>query len=218
MIFQAEALLFDLDETLVRSSFSIITAWTKFAMRMHLDFDEIKVLLPGRRGTDIINLVCPQLTNQQVQRELETVREDEIRSAVNIEPMSGAAEVLNSLNDWQWAVVTAAPKSLMEARMHGAGLPTPKVSICAEDVFSGKPSSEGFLAAAQQLAVRPDRCIGFEDSALGFEALDAAGIRIIEVGRSTPSRWKSAIASVKDYGRLSIRIMKSYVEIEVWLS
>lgn len=215
MILQSEALLFDLDQTLVRSSFAIDSAWAQFAERVHLDFSDIKLLLPGRRDSDIIALTCPDMTPRQVRRELAAVRADEIELAASTEPMPGAAEILSLLDTWQWAVVTAASRSLMEARMCAAGLPVPAVSICGEDVSAGKPDPEGFLEAARQLMVRPDRCIGFEDSAQGFEALDAAGMRIIGVNCSPGRQWKSSIISINNYDELSLQVVKPYIEIDV---
>lgn len=44
-------------------------------------------------------------------------------------------------------------------RLQHAGLPTPSLLVCAEDVMSGKPGPECYLKAAELLGVRPGDCV-----------------------------------------------------------
>ena len=46
----------------------------------------------------------------------------------------------------------------------------------------GKPDPEIFLAAAAELGVAPDACVGVEDSRAGVAAIKAAGMKALGVG------------------------------------
>jgi HAD superfamily hydrolase (TIGR01509 family) len=57
----------------------------------------------------------------------------------------------------------------------------------AEDVARGKPAPDLFLHAAEQMGVRPDRCVVVEDSGPGVKAARAAGMRVLAfAGGLTP--------------------------------
>lgn len=56
----------------------------------------------------------------------------------------------------------------------------------AEDVARGKPAPDLFLHAARRLGVDPARCAVVEDSPLGVEAANAAGMTAFGFARLTP--------------------------------
>jgi beta-phosphoglucomutase-like phosphatase (HAD superfamily) len=60
------------------------------------------------------------------------------------------------------------------------------VLITEEDVSSGKPHPEGFLAAARLLNRRPSDVLVFEDSVPGVRAAVAAGMHCIAVSAEQP--------------------------------
>ena len=56
----------------------------------------------------------------------------------------------------------------------------------AQDVARGKPAPDLFLHAARSLGIRPDRCAVVEDSPLGVEAANRAGMTAFGFARMTP--------------------------------
>jgi len=58
----------------------------------------------------------------------------------------------------------------------------------AEDVSRGKPAPDLFLHAAESLGADPARCAVIEDSPLGVEAANAAGMIAFGFARLTPAR------------------------------
>jgi HAD superfamily hydrolase (TIGR01509 family) len=56
----------------------------------------------------------------------------------------------------------------------------------AQDVARGKPEPDLFLHAARSLGVRPERCAVIEDSPLGVEAANRAGMTAFGFARMTP--------------------------------
>jgi len=56
--------------------------------------------------------------------------------------------------------------------------------VCVEDTVRGKPFADPFLEAARRLNVPPSECVVFEDSPLGWQAADAAGMECVRVPRT----------------------------------
>lgn len=92
-----------------------------------------------------------------------------------------AAVLLATLPPTRWAIVTSATPEIATARLRAASLPVPRVLICADDVRAGKPSPDGYLAAAAQLPVVPTDCVVVEDTPSGIEAARAAGMFAVAV-------------------------------------
>ena len=57
----------------------------------------------------------------------------------------------------------------------------------AQDVARGKPEPDLFLHAAKSLGIRPARCAVIEDSPLGVEAANRAGMTAFGFARMTPA-------------------------------
>lgn len=53
--------------------------------------------------------------------------------------------------------------------------------VCAGDYKRSKPHPEGFLLAAERLGVAAEKCLVFEDTAMGIEAATAAGMASVKV-------------------------------------
>ena len=56
----------------------------------------------------------------------------------------------------------------------------------SQDVGKGKPAPDLFLYAAQQMGVAPERCVVVEDSPLGLQAANAAGMDVLAFTAMTP--------------------------------
>ncbi len=61
------------------------------------------------------------------------------------------------------------------------------VVVTAEDVAHGKPAPDLFLLAAQRMGVEPAQCLVFEDSLLGIEAANRAGMGSVLVASRDPA-------------------------------
>jgi HAD superfamily hydrolase (TIGR01509 family) len=57
--------------------------------------------------------------------------------------------------------------------------------VTSEDTERHKPEPDVFLEAARRLGVAPQNCVVFEDSPLGFQAAESAGMVWVDV-RSVP--------------------------------
>jgi HAD superfamily hydrolase (TIGR01509 family) len=174
------ALLFDMDGTLVDSAAAVERTWRSFAERHRLDFEQVLAFSRGRRAEQTVARFAP--AGVDVDAEARRVIMDEVLDTDGITPVPGAAELLGSLPEGRWALVTSAGRTLARARMNAAGLPVPQVLISADEVRNDKPSPEGYLAAANLLGVRPEHTVAFEDAEVGVLAARASGAATIVVG------------------------------------
>jgi HAD superfamily hydrolase (TIGR01509 family) len=68
-------------------------------------------------------------------------------------------------------------------------------TFSSEDVEHGKPAPDLFLHAASTMGVKPDDCVVVEDSPLGVEAANAAGMRVLGFAAMTdPAKLSTATA------------------------
>jgi sugar-phosphatase len=171
-----DAILFDMDGTLVDSTGCVKTIWGGWAQKHGIELDSILQVSHGRRTVDTLNQVAPHL---DIAAEAEALEAEEINIREGMIAIDGALPLLSRLQPHQWAVVTSAGRRLATARLEYAGLPAPPVLITAEDVLHGKPDPEGYLKAAQRLGVSPSRCVVVEDAPAGILAGRNAGMTVL---------------------------------------
>ncbi len=123
-----------------------------------------------------------------------------------VRKLPGARELLSTLGDSGWAVVTSSPRELATVRLGVTGLPLPPVLIAAEDVSAGKPDPEPYLSAAARLGAEPAACTVFEDAPDGIAAARAAGMRVIALATSFPAEELAGVADavVADLGSVTL--------------
>jgi len=172
------ALLFDLDGVLVDSRRCIENIWKKWAAARGRDPAPFIAVCHGRRISETIAQVAPELDARAEAAVLDRMEEVETDG---VEPAPGARELVAGLAEGTWAIVTSGSRKVATLRLTHVGLPIPKVFITAEDVRRGKPDPEGYLLAAARLDVEPKECVVIEDSPPGVAAGNAAGMRVIGV-------------------------------------
>ena len=172
------ALLFDLDGVLVDSRRCIENIWKKWAAARGRDPAPFIAVCHGRRISETIAQVAPELDATAEAAVLDRMEEVETDG---VEPVPEARELLAGLAEGTWAIVTSGSRKVATLRLTHVGLPLPKVFITAEDVRRGKPDPEGYLLAAARLGVEPKECVVIEDSPPGVAAGNAARMRVIGV-------------------------------------
>jgi mannitol-1-/sugar-/sorbitol-6-phosphatase len=173
-----EAVLFDMDNTVLDSTICNDRIMGRWAEKHTLDRAVVIHISHGRRTTDAVRAAAPHLDAEEEAREID---EEELMAREGIVEVPGARRLLDGLKPHQWAIVTSASRALATLRMRCAGLPIPEVLISADDVRNGKPDPEGYLKAASRLGVSPERCIVVEDSPAGILAGQRAGMKILGI-------------------------------------
>ena len=174
--FACEAILFDLDGVLVDSTKSVIAVWTAWSERNGIPPARTLDVIHGRRTIEGLQILAPHL---DLKSEVEG-----IESAITLQkggttPIRGAAQLLASLPDGRWAVVTSGLREFAKIRLHDASLPIPKVLIAADDVTNGKPHPEPYLKGAELLGIPSADCLVIEDAPNGIRAGKQAGMNVV---------------------------------------
>ncbi|KUH36459.1 MULTISPECIES: HAD family hydrolase [Streptomyces] len=79
----------------------------------------------------------------------------------------------------------------------------PDAVFSAQDVGRGKPAPDLFLHAARRMGVAPERCVVIEDSPLGVQAANAAGMDVYAyTGMSAAARLPGATGYFGDMAQL----------------
>lgn len=179
-----DALLFDLDGTLVDSSASVERNWRRLAEKIGMPWERIGPWIHGIPVRQVLRMLEPDMPDEQVQELHEFMVVAESTDTGDVVAMPGAIRALDSLPTARWAIVTSGGVTLATARMAAAGLPTPRHLITADQVSVGKPAPEPYLAGAAAVGYPPARCLAFEDAPAGITSAQAAGVPVIGI-RST---------------------------------
>lgn len=178
---RAEALLLDMDGTLVHSTTEVETVWRLWCQSHRLDPEPVLAMCHGVRSREVIRALAPQL---DLAREVALLDELEIQHAGVAEPIAGARTLLGALSPARWVLVTSASQRVARHRLASAGLPLPlpRLLIGAEDVVRGKPDPEPYLLAARRLGLAPADCLVFEDAPAGIRSALQAGCQVVQIG------------------------------------
>jgi sugar-phosphatase len=176
--FTCSAILFDLDGVLVDSTRAVDREWRAWAKRKGVDGDAIMAIAHGVRTVEVIRRVAPHLN---AEREASLIESEEAEDKEGVVVMPGAVELVHSIPDGRWGVVTSGSRLLASTRMVYCGLPLPKVLITADDVTQGKPHPEPYLKGAEGLGLDPRECLVIEDAPAGIRSALAAGTKVVGI-------------------------------------
>jgi sugar-phosphatase len=202
MTFRCDAVLFDMDGTLVDSRIACEKLVRGWALRHGLDAEVISNAAQGRTNRDIIREFTPHLP---VNEESARLNEEELLYREGNVAIRGAVEIVSALPAESWALVTSASRRVAEMRLECAGLPAPPVLISSDDVGRGKPDPEGYLSAAERLGVAPERCLVIEDTPAGLEAARTAGMQALAITTTFPATELNAAICIADFTCLQVR-------------
>jgi mannitol-1-/sugar-/sorbitol-6-phosphatase len=175
-------LLFDLDGVLIDSTPAVERVWTKWALAHGFDPAETVRRAHGRPSLATIKDLLPNAADPIAENEV--VLRGEIEDTEGVVPLPGARQLLDSIPDGRWALVTSCARPLAEVRLKAAGLPIPQRIVTSDDVRRGKPDPEPYLKGAALLGISAAECVVFEDAPAGVRSGKAAGARVIAT-RST---------------------------------
>jgi len=201
MDLRCEAILLDMDGTLVDSTECVERQWRRWAERHGLELEPILKVSHGRVTLETIQLVAPHLATEEEVRSLDVA---EAEDTGGIKAVRGAVAFVSALPPDRWAVVTSAPRRLARVRLESAGIPMPRWIVCADDVSRGKPHPEPYLMAARLVGYPPERCLVIEDARAGVEAARAAGMQVLGI-TTTMRREELGVPCVRDFEELRVR-------------
>ena len=203
--FTCSAILFDLDGVLVDSTRAVDREWRAWAKRKGVDGDAIMAIAHGVRTVEVIRRVAPHL---DAELEASLIESEEAEDKEGVVVMPGAVELVRSIPEGRWGVVTSGSRLLASTRMVYCGLPLPKVLITADDVTQGKPHPEPYLKGAEGLGFEPADCLVIEDAPAGIRSARAGGMKVIGI-TSTYAAAKLVEAYAVIKGLSQVRVSRN---------
>jgi mannitol-1-/sugar-/sorbitol-6-phosphatase len=117
-ILTCQAVLFDMDGTLVDSTAVVERQWGRWAARRGLSLEAVLALSHGRPTLETLSLVAPQWATREEAAGVEATEAGDDEGLVAV---TGARELTSVLPASAWAVVTSAGRALAIARLDGGG-------------------------------------------------------------------------------------------------
>src|ERR1039458_8991662 len=183
--FVCSAILFDLDGVLVDSTRAVDREWREGAAKKGVDGDAIMAIAHGVRTVEVIRRVAPHL---DAAAEAALIENHEAGDQRGITVMPGSIDLVRSIPEGRWGVVTSGSRLLATNRLRFCGLPVPEVLVTSDDVTHGKPHPEPYLKGAGRLGFSPADCLVIED----VRGCLAAGIErfgLLSAAGSSAKSW-----------------------------
>ncbi len=183
-----DALIFDMDGTMVDSMPSHEQSWGELARRygIAVDMPDLMRRTTGRTGLECMRILFDrELSDAQafayLQEKEELYREIFAPKFAEVEGFSAFASSARA-RGLHIGVGTAGDRhNVAFAYAHLKLRPLPTVAVGGDEGLPGKPEPAIFLEVARRLGVSPAHCIVFEDAPLGIEAARRAGMRAVGI-------------------------------------
>ena len=194
-----EAVIFDMDGTLLDSTDSVERCWDRLAEAMGIN----RATAPFKHGVPSIPTIAaclPRASEAEVLEWNAIHLRLETEDADGCSPIDGVFELIEALDEAgiPWAIATSCQRQLGEARHAAAGIPRPDVFVFNEDYQRGKPAPDAFLRAAELLGVDPARTVVVEDAPAGVRGGIDAGAYVIAVMHTHPADELGAAHAIVD--------------------
>ena len=118
-----QALIFDMDGTLVDSSSVIAGLWRRWSARHGVDPDAVLLASPGRRTIETVMMLTPP--GVDVTAEAASLTRAAAKATEGLTSIPGAAALLGSLPHARWAVVTSAGRPWRKGGCASPACPRP---------------------------------------------------------------------------------------------
>jgi HAD superfamily hydrolase (TIGR01509 family) len=205
-----EAVVFDCDGVLVDSDDAWRSAEAELFARHHHQFgDRERTRLLGLSLADAGVALGDMLQRPERADQLSSELYDLVlpRVALSANPVPGVERLFAiAAGTVPIAVASNSPGRLVEIALTRCGFRERiDVVVASEDVATGKPAPDPYLAACRALAVEPARALAVEDSIVGVRSAERAGLRVIWVGADScrfPSSTPAPVSMRSAYERL----------------
>lgn len=180
-----EGLIFDCDGTLTDSMPLHYLAWNETMTRHGIDFPEARFYAMGGMPSEKIIAVLSSEQGVSVDVDLATEEKEAnfIARIPGVERLAHVTEIAERhLDRVVMSVASGGMRDIVANQLRTIGVADWfPVLVGSEDTELHKPEPDVFLCAAERMGVDPKRCLVFEDSPLGFEAAERAGMDWVDV-------------------------------------
>jgi HAD superfamily hydrolase (TIGR01509 family) len=184
------AYLFDCDGTIADSMPLHYLAWKKALGEWNCEFGEELFYAWG--GMPVAEIISTLNEKHGLNMPVETVSRRKEGLYFELLPqLKAVPEVLEHIEAERgripFAVVSGSTKESVVASLVSLNLLDRfEIFVCTGDYKKSKPDPEAFLLAAARLGVAAEACLVFEDTEMGIQAAQAAGMASVRV----PASWE----------------------------
>jgi len=183
-----DAVLWDVDGTLVDTAELHFAAWVEVCRELGRDFTRADFAATfGHRNPEIFAYLFPGRFDDARVADLGERKEVLYRDAARrqgVRLLPGARALMDALHaaGVKQALGSSAPRANLELLEELTGVGTfLQAVVGAEDTQRGKPDPQVFLVGAERLGVAPRRCVVMEDAVAGVQAAKAAGMKCVAI-------------------------------------
>ena len=213
MKIRTRGLLFDMDGILISSISSVERSWALWAKSRNMDVTDVIASSHGQRALDIVRKLVPP---EEVEAEFKRIEDLECLDVEGLQVLDGVKQILDTIPQKFWTIVTSATERLARVRLCAGGIPVPESFITSERVRKGKPDPEPYMRGAQLLGLDPLDCLVVEDSASGARAGKNAGCRVLATLFSHKrEELEAADYIVRSLADVSVRVLPGNNELQL---
>lgn len=210
-----EAIIFDMDGTLIDSMWIWDDIDEVFYERYHLDVpDTFNEDMEGKSYTEVAELFLrtfPQLPFSLDELKATWTEMAFERYTQEVSLKEGALEFLKDVSSMglKLGIATSNGRELVDATLKALDIEQYFDSVHTScEVKTGKPAPDIYLLVAEDLGVNPEKCLVFEDVPQGIMAGKNAGMKVCAVDDASSKCQTDAKKQLADY------FIHNYFEIE----
>jgi beta-phosphoglucomutase len=186
-----EAVIFDLDGVIVSTDEYHYRSWKKLADEEGIPFDRtFNHNFRGVSRMECINMLVERAGHHYTEEEKKQLHDRKnvyykkyIQNLKEGDLLPGVRKLLDELKNRKVKIAIASGSKNARYIVKRLNLEDEIMAcISGNDIKNSKPNPEVFLTAAEELNVRPEKCVAVEDAQSGIEAAKRAGMTTVAVG------------------------------------
>ena len=216
-----EALLFDLDGTIVDNMGYHVQAWAEYLRSYGIEdsLENVNQRVSGKTTEEVIRMyfgddLSPDQIKDHYQKKESYYKKIYLP---HLKENPGITKLLDQARQLNIPAAIASAAGIDNVAFVINNLKIAgyfKTIVSAADVSCGKPDPEIFLLAAKRLGVHPSSCLVFEDALAGLEGAQNAGMKAIAITTAHTaeklSKYPAVIKVVDNFLDLDLKTIINY--------